>query len=100
MIYHGIIEVALFIPRHTIRLGMPLLICCPHPNRMMTRLGFPVEVPSNPRLCKAWLFKPSLLPGHASIQAVFHPSDLPKRGPGPSRQAMLAGLKLGTHVQL
>jgi hypothetical protein len=50
MIHDGIIEIALFIPGHIFRLGMPVLICGPDANCMLPWPGVPVEVPSSPCL--------------------------------------------------
>jgi hypothetical protein len=50
MIHDGIIEIALFIPGHIVRLGMPVLICGPDANCMLPWPGVPVEVPSSPCL--------------------------------------------------
>jgi hypothetical protein len=50
VVHDGIVEIALFIPGHTVWLDVPVLIRCPDANRMLPRPGVPVEVPSSPGL--------------------------------------------------
>src|SRR5918995_1303868 len=45
---HGVVEVALLVVRDSVRLGIALLVGRPYSQRVLSKIGFPVELEASP----------------------------------------------------